>query len=308
MSNISNSITLVLESLGYSSSAISSVLKTTKSSRPEPTSVYLETRLDGSEVIDVTTCHHFSQNWSESNLDSDLLDSLSTLPKEYRPTHIWREYDNAHMQIQCPGIHLTPYNDTLDALLALYKLLFNNHESPPLCDLELINSTAKVRHLSKLVRSEKAHLKMHVKTTTAQLNQILFSLGWPGDYAQLESVLSRLEDLEPAILQHCVYVDLAFLGDELSPRLGLYLSNKEYPQLSNRQMYAAFIELAAKFPHDENSHTTFVNLLKDKKNTKFVCDYKIMLDNNLEQKAYFCFQKDKQAEVAAFADLLKSAL
>ncbi|KZN41550.1 hypothetical protein N482_19940 [Pseudoalteromonas luteoviolacea NCIMB 1942] len=33
-----------------------------------------------------------------------------------------------------------------------------------------------------------------------------------------------------------------------------------------------------------------------------------MLDDQIEQKAYFCIQKDEQKELAVFADLLESAL
>ncbi|MCF2858302.1 hypothetical protein L1286_12515 [Pseudoalteromonas sp. SMS1] len=308
MSNVSNNVTLVLENLGYSPDAISSVLETVKNSRQLPTSVYLETRLDGSETIDVTTCHHFSQDWSESMIDSDLIESLNSLPIKHRPTHIWLEYDEAQLSLQSPGVHLTPYKDNLDCLAALYEILFRSPESSPIFDIELVNSTAKIRHISKLVRAGKSHLKMHVKTTTAQLNQILFSLGWHGDYAQLERVISNLESLEPAILQHCIYADLAFCGDELSPRLGLYLSNKEYPQMSNQQMYDTFIALADKFPHDKSTHAKFVKLLNDTNRHEFICDYKLMLDDQIEQKAYFCIQKDTQQEVSVFADLLKNAL
>lgn len=308
MNNIQSLLAQVTTDLGLEFQKLNKFLKKSNILYSPPSSLYLEVRLGNSTAINITTCHHFSQSWSHEHVEAKLINSINSSPSDCRPTHVWLEYVSNQKGYERSAIHLTPYISNINSISTLHKKLFDKNGQIPIEDIELIDSLGSIKHISRLDRNNKLTFKLHVKTTPEQLTQILFSLGWNGDFDQLVSIFDSIGECNLSMLQKCLFADISFTQGEIDSKIGLYLSNKETPQVNNKQMYELFSALSLKLPLDMQKRDKFIKLLNNDSNLPITCDLKIVVNEELvETKAYFCIQKDHNDELCHLKKQLTKA-
>ena len=289
MHNIQSLLAQVTTDLGLEFQKLNKFLKKSNILSSPPSSLYLEVRLGNSTAIDITTCHHFSQSWPNEHVEAKLINSINSSPAKCKPTHIWLEYDSNQKGYERSAIHLTPYISNINSKSTLHKKLFDQNDQIPIEDIELVDSLGSIKHISKLDRNNKLTFKLHVKTTPEQLTQILFSLGWNGDFELLSHAFCSIEQINSSLLNDCLFADILFSNGEIDSKISLYLCDENYPTLKDNLVCRAFPQLISEFASEYNQKENLNNTLNEHADSITSCDFKITINTQIEAKAYFCF-------------------
>lgn len=221
MLNFSEKVLKGAQSLNVSNDASAAIQEHVNKFKHHISSLFIEVRPTQSARVDITTCHHFSRQWYDLNIDSSLLKGILALNYSQRPKNLWLEFDNV-VEGDKPGVHLSLNEQTSINATTLCDLLFSNSQPISAEQFEHLFSIGVIQHISNLSRAGCATLKLHIKPSVTTLNALEESVGCYITNQLFYDVIAQID----VKYRKYLYFDLSFQDGHILPIYGLYISNK----------------------------------------------------------------------------------
>ncbi|RJE76041.1 hypothetical protein BGP78_15115 [Pseudoalteromonas sp. MSK9-3] len=236
-------------------------------------SIYIETRPTVSDKVDMTTCHHFSTEWAELDIDPNSLNEIQNLSHEFQPQSLWLEYDDVASKLNNPGLHLSVKKQSALNVKKLCEILFKGTQ--PINDDTLINilGNAQVQHISRLYRNNSPTLKIHIKPKFKSGRMDCYFLH---EHVKLKGLFHILDVIKNASEDYkdYIYFDLSF-NNKPNSIAGLYLSNKE---AKNTEYLNDLEKIISLLPVKKIEISKLIKLVKS--NINYSLDIKVVIEKN----------------------------